>query len=250
MKLSYIPLAGTMAVALGVYVIFNAWDGSPAGAGAVPTSGKLALSRAAADQASPARNVMVPSKVSARDWGTRESAAEIADLRAEVTRLGAAVSALQQQLRAPPPRGAQPSEEGEEIPGHDPRTELMVDAKEEQRRQEQIEAIEFAFWQEPDDRQWSEGTAAEVQAALASIETTPMAVQSLVCRSRTCRLEIADDHSGTLDKSIPTLVQKLAPVLPSITFGQARADDGTTTTVLYLSRDADQPPPDDAAFDN
>lgn len=75
-----------------------------------------------------------------------------------------------------------------------------------------------------------------MQEALAGDEAMQAAVHNVECRSRSCRLEIADDGAGTLAKSIPSLAFRLAETLPEMMSGQVEDGNGGSTTILYLSR--------------
>ena len=87
---------------------------------------------------------MAASTGSSSERMTKDAAAEIAALRIEVDRLGAAVSALQQQVQTASLRAVQPAG-GCRSYRKDPPSEPMDEAQEEQRRQVRDAAIEFAL---------------------------------------------------------------------------------------------------------
>jgi len=59
------------------------------------------------------------------------------------------------------------------------------------------------------------------------------------CRSRTCRLELADDGSGKLGKILPVFAQQVGRELPSIAYDRIVDASGTATMVLYMARQDD-----------
>jgi hypothetical protein len=53
---------------------------------------------------------------------------------------------------------------------------------------------------------------------------------------------LRDDGSGRLSKAMPMLAQQLAGTLPTVTANNIAQADGSSTVVLYLSRQVEQQP--------
>jgi len=172
---------------------------------------------------------------------------EVAALRTELTQLRAALADLRRQLHGVS-AAATVAADGD---SGKPPMNANAQAQEERQRLQEMDALESQFRQEPADTVWSSRTSSQVDEALAGIAVTPAGVRDLECRARTCRVEIAgnavaaqdDDDPASLDKGLPLLAQQLAGSLPSLTAFQVDDGHGGMNTVLYFSRDADEPPP-------
>lgn len=209
MRRAGVSLLGVALIAtLGTYAVLQG-RGQPVGAEAKP--GTDAFSGA----------------VSKQEW---------AALKREVAALRAEVAALRRQRPAagPAPAGvAEPSA----VP---PRAFDPARAEQDARlRRERIEAMEAAFRSEPADPEWSATATAAVQDALNQDPQVQAGVRALECRAQTCRVEVVGEggqSSLALARFMPTLAQKLAPLLPSITLDETADPSGLTITVLYLTR--------------
>ncbi|CAK0772434.1 conserved hypothetical protein [Gammaproteobacteria bacterium] len=161
---------------------------------------------------------------------------DIAALRQEVTLLRRKVVTMQQQLRAQ--RQMIPDiPQGREDPTV---KELRTDparAEEERAQHERMESFEATFRQESTDPQWANAEATAVRAALSGDDIGQLALQNLECRSNSCRVELADDGTGGLAKSLPLFIQHLAETLPYATANQVANGASGTSLILYMSRD-------------
>jgi hypothetical protein len=181
------------------------------------------------------------SAVAGSEKQTETQQKAIAALRQEVTLLKREVSALQQvheQWQAA--TGAAPGSAADSAT--DPRNDAAARAEAERAWQEQMAVLEASFRQEPVDRHWSFKATGAVQEALASKETVQTALQNLECRSQTCRMELAEDDTGELQKSMPLFLMELGETVSSVTANHIDDGAGGTTTILYLSRGADESP--------
>jgi len=123
-------------------------------------------------------------------------------------------------------------------------------AESQRQRDQQLDALESGFKQEPTDAAWAAQTTARVEETLAAFAVAPSGVRDIECRASTCRLEIAGDtlldvagkEPASLDKGLPLLVNRLADSLPSMTAFQVEDGYGATSTVLFFSRETDLPP--------
>jgi len=153
--------------------------------------------------------------------------AELAELRQELSQLRHQVLSHEQKLRADPAAPA-PAQA-------DPRSP-EARAEQERRRRDFVAGVEAKFRDEPRDPQWSTATAAAVRASLASDSDLRPLARGVDCRSQTCRVELADDGSGKLNKLLPVFVMQVGQSLPSMTADRGVDESGAATMVLYLSR--------------
>lgn len=114
----------------------------------------------------------------------------------------------------------------------DPATEADL----ERDRQVEMAKLEQSLAQEPVDRAWADKTSATVLEVLGSPEADRLEALSLECRSRTCRLELANDDAAATAKMLPLLLHRLGQTLPSSVANQVDHPDGRRSTILYMSR--------------
>ena len=82
-----------------------------------------------------------------------------------------------------------------------------------------------------------------VQAVLAGDTILQNTLLDLECRSRTCRVELADDNTGELAKGLPVVLLQLAATLPNAK-AHANVDGaGGKTLILYLTQETPALPP-------
>ncbi len=165
---------------------------------------------------------------------------DVTVLRQDVASLKEEVVSLRRQLRelrrAAPVVATTPVAD----PTPDP-LDPAVRAAAEQQRQEQMALLESDFRREPIDQAWAVQATGAVQEALNSDAAGQAALQRLECHSSTCRVELGADETGTLGKSLPLLMQQLAPILPNVTADTLDEENGGGM-VLYLSRASSSPP--------
>jgi hypothetical protein len=162
--------------------------------------------------------------------------ADLAALRQDVASLKGEIVSLRRQIREQ--RRVAPVEAtgNAESPTPDSRLDPAARAAAEQMRQEQMALLENNFQREPVDRAWSSQATGAVQEALSSDAAGQAALQRLECHSRTCRVELAADDTGSLGKSLPLLMQQLAPILPNVMANTMDEENGGGM-ILYLSSD-------------
>jgi hypothetical protein len=231
MKLSLVALLGTAAaLSVGVYHAYRVADPSvPAALG-----GSLPPPASVVEIPPPPAAVAAPTVAdTARTAdGTHK---ELAALREEVALLGAELSGLKRTVREQS-RTLARTVADEDPAANEPQAKAAAQEQEERLYQERMASVEADFWGESADPGWAVQATATVQEALAGDEAMQAAVHDVECRSRSCRLEIADDGASALAKSIPFLATRLAATLPDMTTGQVEDGNGGKTTILYLSR--------------
>lgn len=120
--------------------------------------------------------------------------------------------------------------------GKDPRADPEARAEQQRKWREYMAGIDAGFRKEVTDPGWSSTTSTMVRSVLAaSNELGPLA-RDLECRSRTCRVEIADDGSGASGKLIPKFAQQVGRELPHMVAERVEDPRGGTMMVLYMSR--------------
>jgi hypothetical protein len=157
--------------------------------------------------------------------------AELAELRREVAHLR--VEMWNQRDRPPlPGRDHAPQDPAT---AKDRRADPEARAESERRYQAYVAGLETAFRSEPTDPRWSAATSSVVHRALAEDAALRSRAREVECRSRTCRVELADAGSGDLSKVIPMFTQRVGQALPTATTNRIE-DRGETRLVLYLTR--------------
>jgi hypothetical protein len=174
-------------------------------------------------------------------------AGELTQLRRDRARLGPQVRAQADdpwasQDDVPSTRGAAENQ-APLVPG--PADVREARAEEERLHRQYIARVEAAFRVEATDPQWSSATSSAIRGAATGDDSLRASLRGVECRSQTCRVEIADDGSGGLDKALPMFVHQLAQQLPSVTADRVDDGRGAASMVLYMSAseaEADPPP--------
>ena len=183
--------------------------------------------------------VRAPQPTAAVWGGTAASVDGITALRDQVESLRAELSSLRQQIH----RQAQPaSESSDNRAGADVRVDSLARAEAAREQETRMASVDAAFRQQAADPTWSASTSSAIRTALSSEEVGNIQANNIDCRADSCRVELRDDGSGSLAKSMPILAQQLAGALPSITASNISQANGDSTLVLYLSRQDEQQP--------
>lgn len=175
-----------------------------------------------------------PSADVERARGEREvtsEAAELAELRRELSQLRRQVHAQEEHLASVVAVPGTPGETQE----RDPRTDLELREEAERKHREYMAERETSFRKEPEDPRWAAATAAALHAAMADDRELRASARSVECRSSTCRLELTDDGSGRLDRLVPRFAMHVAQELRSATATRVQDPSGAVTMVLYMS---------------
>jgi hypothetical protein len=169
--------------------------------------------------------------------GTAASVDDIRALREEVASLRAGISLLRRQI---PKQAESVSTTADSQPTADVRSDTLARAEAAREHQARMEAVDAAFRQQAIDPTWSANTSSSIRNALSSEEVGGIQADNIDCRSESCRVELRDDGSGRLSKSMPMLAQQLVGTTPSITANNIAQANGDSTLVLYLSRAVEQ----------
>jgi hypothetical protein len=101
---------------------------------------------------------------------------------------------------------------------------------------ERLERLEAAFGAEARDRGWSEETSSAFRTGIMRGDRLRRALQTIDCRSETCRLEMADDRSPEFQQELQQLALDVGTELPSMAFHFVTKPDGTRSVVYFWSK--------------
>jgi hypothetical protein len=114
----------------------------------------------------------------------------------------------------------------------------MVRAADAEQRRVYMETVAQAFGNEKVDASWSSHMSSRVNGALDGDESLRGVAHKVECRDRTCRVEIADDGSVSLNRRLPVIALGVADVLPNVAAERVDRGDGRSAMVLYMSTQA------------
>ncbi len=172
--------------------------------------------------------------------GQATNLADLAALTGEVDALKAEVLALRHQLPAQssPAQSSPVPSRADGPPAADVRSDQSAREEEAATRQAQMEKVDAAFRSQTVDQSWSANTTSAIHEVLSSTEDGGLQAENIDCRSSSCRVELHDDGTGRLGKSLPIVALQLAGSMPTVTANTIPQDDGTSNVVLYMSRDS------------
>lgn len=113
------------------------------------------------------------------------------------------------------------------------REQVLTENKERLRKQGEL--LETGFRQQTTDPKWSEQAKTLVQEALASDKIAAKDIIDIDCRVSMCRVELANDNGD--EPKLSDFPMKISEEMPNIMANQTQESDGSTTTILYLSKD-------------
>lgn len=97
-----------------------------------------------------------------------------------------------------------------------------------------LAGLDAALRRESVDPEWAPSASAAIHDAIAADAELASLARDVECRSRTCRVELADD-TVALGTSLPRFLQQLGAALPGVAADHVD-DHGEATLVLFLSR--------------
>lgn len=156
--------------------------------------------------------------------------AELAALRGQVEQLENGKGAAAPEKAAPDQAAAEVVVTPEEL------------ARQKQEWHDRMAETALNYEAEVRDPAWARETHAAITQALERLPAVSKGVQSVECRSETCRIEVANDHQPGFDKELPLLPLSVTGRLPTTRYDYVTQPDGSAHTILYLSRHADNEP--------
>lgn len=148
---------------------------------------------------------------------------QVAELRRELAAIRLQLARLQQGIAAPDPERDAQAEAG-----------LRRDA--DRAVTTDIQSREALFRTESLDVAWSRPAEQRLQHALNGDDTGGTYVQSIECRSRTCRVVVDDAAADAAGQDLPAALARLDEAMSNVATGPIDLGDGRRLTVLYLSR--------------
>lgn len=112
----------------------------------------------------------------------------------------------------------------------------------EQERHARMASVEGAFLNEPRDPIWSSNMASTIRDAAKTDDTMRRVLGNVDCRSRTCRVELAEDAVGGVGQNVALFLMNLGSAAGSTVTDRVEQTNGSKTTILYVSRPADRQP--------
>ncbi|MEQ1739222.1 MAG: hypothetical protein ABL884_04895 [Methyloglobulus sp.] len=168
-----------------------------------------------------------------KDGEFRES---LTALGKEVSQLRADLTSLRAELQTKHLAQVSSTKVSEQDAATDTQALTEIRVKEEERLQKQGEALEAGFRQQTTDPDWSTKAKGLIQQALASDKVDSKNIIDVECRTSMCRVELANDTNSNAPR-IAEFPMKISEELPNILVNQTDESDGSTTTILYLSKD-------------
>jgi hypothetical protein len=159
---------------------------------------------------------------------------ELPTLKANVIALKAELAALREEMHTMAKTKAATAILGRDTNKDVPRSDEELHAEETKHFAAQSEALESDFRQQTLAPTWATDTMALIRTALASDKSSDSAIIDLQCRSRTCRLELANNGKNQALELVE-FTQTIAEELSNVIVSQAESSD--STTVFYLSKE-------------
>ena len=148
-------------------------------------------------------------------------AQQFAALRSEV-------SALRAELARAPQQPSNPTNDSEAPP---PSPEQ---ARKNWREHMDQVAVEYDL--ETRDARWARDTESKIQGVLAASRVLSDAVESLDCRSASCRVQLKPSQATNFEDDLLRTVHELGAFLPDTQLDAADPAQGKRSTVIYLRK--------------
>jgi hypothetical protein len=178
--------------------------------------------------------ISAPLAINANTTDTPPQNNAVLVLTTQVQHLQADVTALREELHSMVKTKAATAILGRDPDKKPPSTDDAIQAEEEKYFAKQGEALSADFRQQSIAPGWSTETVALVKAGLASDKISETSIISLECRTRTCRLELANTRKNKVPDFM-AFPQYIAGELSNILISQPESTDGAT--VFYLSKE-------------
>lgn len=162
---------------------------------------------------------------------------QVNDLKKEVEELKRTVVSMHSELQTLASTRQVPANTVASI---DPVTEReKADAlrnQETERQHEQGEQLELNFREQTTDPDWAAKTKTLLHDALTSDKISTENIIDIDCRATMCRVELSNDNQHEAPK-FTTFAMNIGAELPNIMVDQNTERDGSTTTVMYISKE-------------
>jgi len=149
-----------------------------------------------------------------------------------VAALNSEVSALRAELT----RVSQPPATATNDSGSEARLETPEQARQNWREHMDQVAIEYDL--ETRDARWARDTESKLQGVLSASRALGDAVESLDCRSASCRIQLKPSQAANFEDDLLRAVHEVGSFLPETQFDAADPGQGKRFTVIYLKTGA------------
>jgi hypothetical protein len=99
---------------------------------------------------------------------------------------------------------------------------------------EHMEQVAVEYEMETRDARWARDTESKIRGALATSRVLSDAVESLDCRSASCRIQLKPSQASNFDEDLLRVVHEVGSFLPSTQLDAADPAAGKRSTVIYL----------------
>jgi hypothetical protein len=150
----------------------------------------------------------------------------------QVSALNNEVSALRAELA----RTSQPSSNVKD----DAEVRLQTPEQARQTWREHMEQVAVEFELEARDARWAREAESKIQGVLATSRAMSDAVESLDCRSASCRVQLKANQSTNFEEDLLRVVHEVGSFLPDTQLDAADPALGKRSTVIYLRTKTDE----------
>jgi len=150
----------------------------------------------------------------------------------QIAALNSEISALRAQVAQAAPQPAPQPNDGEARP-----------QSPEQARQawrDHMEQVAVEYDLEARDARWARETEAKIQGLLTTSRAVGDAVESLDCRSTSCRVRLKPSQATNYEDDLLRVVHEIGAFLPDTQFDAADPARGKRSTVLYLKKSSQE----------
>jgi hypothetical protein len=166
----------------------------------------------------------------ANDGQSAQLVARLDELQRNVAALKAQLASQQTARSAPQPLPASGDASSPE-----PQSVEAQRAADAERLRDYMVGVAQSFANEKIDPVWASHASARVRSTFEGDEGLSRIAHTVECRAQTCRVQIDDDGSGSLNARIPYLTLGLADVLPQVSAEHIDQANGRGAMVLYMT---------------
>jgi hypothetical protein len=177
----------------------------------------------------PSATPVTKTVVTANSEDSARLAQQVEELQRSLIAMKSQLASQQSQLAAQRPASANDAKPTE------PESVEAQRAADAERRRVYMAGVAQAFGNEKLDPVWANQASTRVSATFEGNEGLRNIAHTVECRQQTCRVQIDDDGSGRLARSMPFLALGLADVLPSVSAEHIDQPNGRGAMVLYMS---------------
>jgi len=148
----------------------------------------------------------------------------------QIAALNSEVSALREELARVSQESASNTKD----------TEAQPQTPEQARQtwREHMAQVAVEYDMETRDARWARETEGKLQEALAASRAVSDAIESLDCRSASCRVQLKPSQAASFEEDLLRVVHEVGTFLPETQLDAADPARGKRSTVIYLKTGA------------